>query len=36
MVLKLSWAQKPMFWALEKGIFKFFCKILGGDVETIF
>ena len=26
MVLKLPWAQKPMFWAFEKGIFQFFAN----------
>ena len=35
MILKLLWAQKRMFWAFEKGIFRFFFKLLSDKVETI-
>ena len=36
MILKLTWAQKRMFWAFEKGIHSsVFCKFFS-DVETVF
>ena len=28
MILKLIWAQKRMFWAFEKSIFRFFFQII--------